>query len=206
MIVKSFMSGPLAVNSYIAVDEETKKAFLVDLGGHNINIVNFIKDNGYDMEYLILTHGHGDHIGGVESFLKEFPSAKLVASINEKTVLENPALNMSPLTCGESITLQADKYVDDGEMMKIGNMQLRFIHTPGHTPGGMCIYVDHTLFSGDTLFQQSIGRTDFPGSSYPEIVQSIQEKLFKLPDDTKVLPGHMGPTTIGFEKENNPFV
>lgn len=206
MIIKSFLSGPLAVNSYLAADESTKKAFVVDLGGHNSDMVNYIRENGLDVEYLILTHGHGDHIGGVESFLKEFPSAKLVASANEKQVLEDPNLNMSTYTCGRPVILKADQYVSDGETIKVGNMELHFIQTPGHTPGGMCILVDDVLFSGDTLFEQSIGRTDFPGSSYEAIKDSIRNKLFQLPDNTSVLPGHMGPTTIGFEKENNPFV
>jgi glyoxylase-like metal-dependent hydrolase (beta-lactamase superfamily II) len=107
---------------------------------------------------------------------------------------------------GHPVALSADRYVADGDTMKVGELELKFLHTPGHTPGGMCILAEDVLFSGDTLFEQSIGRTDFPGSSYQDIVKSIREKLFVLPDDTTVLPGHMGATTIGFEKENNPFV
>lgn len=206
MIVKSFMSGPLGVNSYLAVDETTKKAFVVDLGGRNNDMVNLIKENGYDVEYLILTHGHGDHIGGVEDFLREFPSAKLVASTKEKTLLQNARANMSNMVCGRPVSLTADHYVEDEETMKVGSLELRFLHTPGHTPGGMCILVNDVLFSGDTLFEQSIGRTDFPGASFEDIRNSIHNKLFTLPNDTQVLPGHMGTTTIGFEKENNPFV
>lgn len=206
MILKSFLSGPLAVNCYVAADEATKKAFLVDPGGRNINMINYIKENGFTIEYIILTHGHGDHIGGVTDCMKEFPDAKLVASIHEKAMLADPNLNMSPMTCSIPISLTADRSVSDGETMKVGNMELKFLHTPGHTPGGMCIAVEDVVFSGDTLFEQSIGRTDFPGSSYEAIKASIQNKLYTLPDETTVLPGHMGPTTIGFEKENNPFV
>jgi glyoxylase-like metal-dependent hydrolase (beta-lactamase superfamily II) len=107
---------------------------------------------------------------------------------------------------GYPVSFSADRYLSDGETLALGNLELRFFHTPGHTPGGLCILAGDTLFSGDTLFAQSIGRTDFPQSSYAELIRSVKEKLFALPDDTKVLPGHMGPTTIGFEKENNPFV
>ena len=206
MIIENFMSGPLAVNCYVVADEQTKKAFIVDPGGHNFNMVNYIKENGLDVEYIILTHGHGDHIGGVNAYLEEYPKAKLIAGIDEKDLLENEKINFSKETCGIPISLAADKYVTDGEMMKVGKMDLQFIHTPGHTPGGISILVGDVLFSGDTLFAQSIGRTDFPGSSFEDIKSSIQNKLYTLPGDTRVYPGHMGPTTIGFEKENNPFV
>lgn len=206
MVIKSFLSGPLSVNCYVAADEETKKAFIVDPGGHNVDMVNYCKENHYHVEYIILTHGHGDHIGGVAATKKEFPDAKLVACVHEKMMLADPNLNMSLLTCGTPIALAMNHYVGDGEVLQVGNMELKFLHTPGHTPGGMCIVTGNVVFSGDTLFQQSIGRTDFPGSSYPAIKESIEKKLYTLPDNTTVLPGHMGSTTIGYEKENNPFV
>ncbi len=206
MMIQSFLSGPLSVNCYVAYDETTKKGFIVDPGGKNEQLSAFCKQEGLTIEYIILTHGHGDHIGGVEAYLNEFAGSKLVASINERGMLENSGLNMSSMTQGYAISLHADQYVEDGDTLSVGNLLLRFIHTPGHTPGGMCIYVDNVVFTGDTLFQQSIGRTDFPGSSFAEIQSSIRKKLFLLPDETTVLPGHMGATTIGFEKENNPFV
>lgn len=206
MKVTTFLSGPLSVNCYVASDEATKKAFIVDPGGHNNDMVNYIKENNLEVEYIILTHGHGDHIGGVPSCRKEYPNAKLVACIHEKPMLEDARLNMSSMTGGESLSLAVDIYVSDEETMKVGDMELKFLHTPGHTPGGMCILVDNVVFSGDTLFQQSIGRTDFHGSSFAAIKDSINNKLYTLPDDTIVLPGHMGTTTIGYEKRNNPFV
>lgn len=206
MIIKSYYTGPLAVNCYVVTDEKTKKTFLVDPGGHNSDMVNYIKDNSLVLEYVILTHAHGDHMGGVPDILEEFPDVKLVACIHDKALLGDARLNMSTMVYGYPVAFSADRYVADGETMKVGELELKFLHTPGHTPGGMCILVEDVLFSGDTLFEQSIGRTDFPGSSYQDIVKSIREKLFALPDDTKVLPGHMGSTTIGFEKESNPFV
>jgi glyoxylase-like metal-dependent hydrolase (beta-lactamase superfamily II) len=206
MIIKSFHTGPLAVNCYVVTDDETKKTFIVDPGGYNKVMVNYIKDNNLIVEYIILTHGHGDHIGGVPDLMKDFPGAKLAIHINDRPLIENANLNMSTMVFGYPVSFSADQYLADGETLSVGNMELKLFHTPGHSPGGMCILVENVLFSGDTLFEQSIGRTDFPGSSYPEIKRSIHEKLFTLPDDTRVLPGHMGPTTIGSEKENNPFV
>ncbi len=206
MIIKSFHTGPLAVNSYVVTDEKTRKTFIVDPGGHNHNMVNYIKEDSLEVEYIILTHGHGDHLGGVPDLMEVFPAAKLVAGIHDKELLADPNLNMSNMVQGYPVSLTADRFVEDGETLNVGDLELRFLHTPGHTPGGICILVENFLFSGDTLFEQSIGRTDFPGSSYQAIVKAIREKLFVLPEETTVLPGHMGSTTIGFEKENNPFV
>lgn len=206
MIIKSFHTGPLAVNSYVVTDEKTKKTFIVDPGGHNQNMVNYIRENKLEVEMIVLTHGHGDHLGGVPDLMREFSGVKLIAGIHDKALLEDPNLNMSTMVQGYPIAVSADHYVSDGEILKVGEMELNVLHTPGHTPGGICIMVENYLFSGDTLFEQSIGRTDFPGSSYQAIVKAIREKLFVLPDETTVLPGHMGPTSIGFEKENNPFV
>lgn len=206
MKITNFLSGPLSVNCYVVSDEATKKSFIVDPGGHNEDMINHIKENNLDIEYIILTHGHGDHIGGVPSCRKEYPKAKLVACVHEKPMLDNSRLNMSSLTGGEPLSLDVDLYVSDDDTMKVGDMNLEFLHTPGHTPGGMCIVVENVVFSGDTLFQQSIGRTDLNNGSFAAIKESIENKLYTLPDDTIVLPGHMGQTTIGYEKRNNPFV
>jgi hydroxyacylglutathione hydrolase len=206
MLIKSFYTGPLSVNCYVITDEKSKKTFMVDPGGHNADMVNYIKEHQFLLEYIVLTHGHGDHIGGVPDIKKEFPNVKLVGCIHDKAMFEDARANMSTMIYGFPVEFSADQYVDDGDTMKIGEMELRFFHTPGHTPGGMCVLLEDVVFSGDTLFEQSIGRTDFPGSSFQALVKSIHEKLFILPDDTTVLPGHMGTTTIGFEKENNPFV
>lgn len=207
MRITNLPSGALQANTYLAVDEKTNEGFIVDPGGYNKVLTKEVRDNDVNIKYIILTHGHSDHICGVNEHKAEFPDAKLVAYKDEEAMLENPNLNQSP-GFGVPYSTKADILVSDGDELKVGDVTLKFIHTPGHTEGGMCIYVKEAkaLFSGDTLFRQSIGRTDFPGGSYKEIMDSIRKKLFLLPDDTNVFPGHMGMTSIGFEKENNPFV
>ena len=207
MRITNLPSGALQANTYLAVDEKTNEGFIVDPGGYNKVLTKEVRDNDVNIKYIILTHGHSDHICGVNEHKAEFPDAKIVAYKDEEAMLENPTLNQSP-GFGVPYSTKADILVSDGDELKVGDVTLKFIHTPGHTEGGMCIYVKEAkaLFSGDTLFRQSIGRTDFPGGSYKEIMDSIRKKLFLLPDDTNVFPGHMGTTSIGFEKENNPFV
>ena len=207
MRITNLPSGALQANTYLAVDEKTNEGFIVDPGGYNKVLTKEVRDNDVKIKYIILTHGHSDHSCGVNEHKAEFPDAKIVAYKDEEAMLENPNLNQSP-GFGVPYSTKADILVSDGDELKVGDVTLKFIHTPGHTEGGMCIYVEEAkaLFSGDTLFRQSIGRTDFPGGSYKEIMDSIRKKLFLLPDDTNVFPGHMGTTSIGFEKENNPFV
>ena len=206
MIIKNMPSGPLMVNTYLVYDEVDKKGFIVDPGGYNRQLTKEVIENGVDVEYIILTHGHCDHIGGVNEHLEDFPNAKVVISAADQKMLQNAKLNMSPMVYEKEITVVPDLMVKQGDTLQVGSMQLKFLMTPGHTPGGMCILVGNTLFSGDTLFYGSVGRTDFPGSSFEQMAESIHQQLFVLPDETEVYPGHMGTTTIGFEKRNNPFV
>ncbi|MEG0157661.1 MAG: MBL fold metallo-hydrolase, partial [Anaerovoracaceae bacterium] len=199
-------SGPLMVNTYLATDEETGKGFIVDPGGFDQRLVDEVHREQIEIEYIILTHGHADHMGGVHRYQELYPNAKLVAAAAEEKMLADPNLNFSVMTLGAPIVLQADILVGEGDILNVGNLELKFIMTPGHTEGGMCILSGNVLFSGDTLFQASIGRTDFPGGSFPQLRDAIHQKLFVLPDQINVFPGHMGYTTIGEEKRNNPFV
>jgi len=200
MQIKRYKLGMIENNDYLVWDEETKKAFLVDVTQDEQSIVDDIKKLGLDLEYIVLTHSHFDHISGLKFFQKAFPDAKLVAGKKEAKLLYERDKFGSP---GGVV---ADHSVVDGDELKCGNITMKFIETPGHTVGGICILCGKTLFSGDTLFQCSVGRTDFPTGNWDQLLDSIKNKLFLLPDDTTVLPGHNESTSIGFEKRYNPFV
>ena len=205
MEVIEYQTGPLRVNTYLVYDE-TKEAFLVDPGSYLKQISNKIIEKELNLKYIVLTHGHGDHIGGIPQFKIDFPDVKVVALDLEKEVLNDPILNNSAVILGGQVAMDADEYVSDGQTIQVGDMALKVVATPGHTPGGMSILLEDAVFCGDTLFKGSIGRSDMPGGDYLALINSIKTKLFVLPDDTKVYPGHMGKTTIGWEKKHNPFV
>lgn len=205
--IETFNCGPMGANCYIVGDDADGKAFMVDPGGPNGRMERYIEENHLEIQYILLTHGHGDHIGGVKHYKTLYPQAKVIACELERGLLTDPGKNFSKTTAGQEIVLEADIYVNDGDTLNVGNMELFFLGTPGHTPGGLSIYLPATkcVFSGDTLFAQSVGRTDL-GGSQTKLFQSIKEKLYALPDDTEVYPGHMGKTAIKIEKEYNPFV
>ena len=205
MEVIEYQTGPLRVNTYLVFDE-TKEAFLVDPGSYLKQISNKIIEKELNLKYIVLTHGHGDHIGGIQQFKADFPDVKVVALDLEKETLNDPVKNNSAVILGGLVSMDADEYGSEGTILMVGNMNLKVIATPGHTPGGMSILLDDIVFCGDTLFKGSIGRSDMPGGDYLALINSIKTKLFTLPDETKVYPGHMGKTTIGWEKKHNPFV
>lgn len=206
MKVEKFVTGIISTNCYLAVNEESGRAVIIDPAACPPSLLGYIKEKGLQLEAILLTHAHFDHIMGIDGILERF---RIPVYIHEDDLemLEDPQWNQSSVyTAG--YTYSGATGIRDGQMLSLAGMNFRVIHTPGHTPGGCCYYVEDAgvLFSGDTLFQASVGRTDFPGSSMSSLIHGIREKLMALPEDTLVYPGHMGETTIGYEKQNNPFI
>lgn len=198
--------GSYQTNCYFVYSEESKRAVVIDPADNGAQIYNALERNGFSVEAILLTHGHFDHIWGSKE-LREVSGAKIYALDEEKVLCEDVKNNLSAMV-GRAYTVVPDEYVRDGDVLTFDNMNFKVIATPGHTIGSCCYYVEKAgiLISGDTLFQESTGRTDFPTGSMSSIVRSIREKLFILPDETKVYPGHGDSTTIAYEKKYNPFV
>lgn len=210
MKIKIFNNNDMGQNVYLYYDEEINGGFLIDAGCSDMDVTEltaFIEENDIRVEAVLLTHGHYDHIIGVNS-IKRVTSAGLYCHKAEKEALENAEINRSALH-GMKIEAAPDYTLLEGDTVYLFGDKAVFtvLHTPGHTPGSLCYYdaENGVLFSGDTLFKETIGRTDFPKGSHNELVKNLREKLLTLPDETKVYPGHGESTTIGHEKKYNPF-
>ncbi len=203
--VEGLTLSMMQTNCYIVSNRETKECIVIDPASSAERIRDTINQKGYTLTAILLSHGHFDHIGGAER-LKSFFDVPILAAEAEKPVLLNTAVNLSD-EFGGDCRLEADTYLQDGEELSPAGFRIKTILTPGHTCGGMCYYVpeDGVLFCGDTLFLQSVGRTDFPTGNMSELVHSVETRLFVLPEDTVVYPGHGSYTSIGFEKQNNPY-
>lgn len=192
----------LVENVYIV--EENKNCFIIDPGYGFEDIKNIIEKNNLNVEFIILTHGHGDHIGSVKE-LKQLYNVPVYANINEKELLKDSTLNLSEAMYGK-ISIIADKYLNENSNLSFHKHKIELIDTPGHTEGGMCILIENHLFSGDTLFWHSVGRWDLATGNHEKLLDSINNKLMKLDDKLIVHPGHGRDTTIGEERINNPFI
>ncbi len=205
MIIKQFVLGQLENNVYLVMDEETKKAVLIDATMFSPEIEQTIKNLGAKVEYILLTHGHFDHVMGVNDLKR---ALKTEAVINKDDLAISDNVNEFTRLFGlpDSDIPQYDKFIKDGDIIQVGKMQIKVIHTPGHTEGGVCYLIEDKMFSGDTLFRESVGRTDLFGGSFAKLSNSIKNKLFQLDDNITVYPGHGPQTTIGHEKIYNQLV
>ena len=206
MRIEQYCVGQVGTNCYFIINEETKEMLIVDPGDSAQMLVEKIRLGVLIPKAILLTHGHFDHVMAAQELAKTF-DLKIYAHEEEKDTLNHPGKNVSAMI-GRQDSYHADIFVKDGELLQLAGMEIKVLHTPGHTPGGCCYYLEkeQVLFSGDTLFCQSVGRTDFPGGSMSQIVRSIKSKLLALPDKVKVYPGHMDLTTIGMERRQNPFL
>ncbi len=202
MLFKTLSLGNMDNNCYIIADEATKAAAVIDAPCEAPKILKTLRQEELACRYILLTHTHFDHIGAAQA-LRDATGAKLAAHALEADELINPSL---PPAFSVRIDKPADLLLNDGDSIRVGNISLTVIHTPGHTRGGLCYYTEGVLFSGDTLFHGNVGRCDLPGGDYTTIKKSIREKLYALPDDTVVYPGHGRHTTIAWEKANNPYI
>lgn len=208
MILDQFVVGSMAVCSYIVGCEETKKAAIVDPGGDEELLLAEIEKRGLTLEYIIATHGHPDHVCGNRK-LQEVSGAKIIMHSADVDFFEQPEVKGYFSMLGLEPSPPVDIIVNEGDDISIGNVTLQIIHTPGHTPGGICLYNAPHLITGDTLFVGGLGRTDFPGGSHQELLESIRTKLLVLPKETVVWPGHGyggSQSTIGNEAASNPFL
>ncbi|MCX5688042.1 MAG: MBL fold metallo-hydrolase [Candidatus Omnitrophica bacterium] len=201
MFIKKIVVGPLESNCYLAGDEDTKEIYIIDPGGDYKKINSVIDKNSLKPKAIINTHGHGDHIGAN----KEFGIPVWIHSL-DADFLTDSSKNLSGVFGFFLKTKAASRLLKDGDILDIGKYNLEVIHTPGHTPGSICLKTARIIFTGDTLFCEGVGRTDFAYGSQEDIISSIKEKLFTLDDDYVIYPGHGPSSTIRNEKINNPFI
>ncbi len=205
MIVKQFVEGFIANNNYLLIDEDSKEAALIDCTDYISELGAVLKEYDAKLKYILLTHGHFDHIMGVPKIKQEF-GAKVYLHKDDKELVDNSdefmiSVGMQPFEHPE-----IDKYIDENEEIYLGKNKLQVIHLPGHTQGGVGYLVDGMLFAGDSIFLESVGRTDLPGGNHKQLIESIKNKIFSLDGDTILYVGHGTNTTVEHEKKYNEFV
>ncbi len=199
--LKRFVVGLIETNCYLVADPLTKDACLIDPGGSPRLLKGSLRKGGFNLKFIINTHGHGDHIGANGQFNSPIYIHRL-----DEDFLADADKNMSKIFIFAITSPGASRCLEEGDKLALGNLEFEIIHTPGHTPGSISIKLDGVVFTGDALFRGSIGRTDLPYGDEALLIKSIQDRLFSLGDDTIIYPGHGEPSTIGEEKRSNPFL
>ena len=204
--VKNYRVGMIQTNCYFMINRKTGKGLIIDPGDQPDTLLRRAAADGLAPEAILLTHAHFDHVMGVEK-LRQETGAKVYLHAADRTTLSDTIAEMFPQMGKRGQAVPVDVWMQGEPQLDLAGFHIQVFQTPGHTTGGVCYYFteEKVLFSGDTLFAGSIGRTDFPGGSYSALIRSVEEKLFVLPDETAVYPGHEGTTTIGHEKKYNPF-
>ncbi|MBE0466375.1 MAG: MBL fold metallo-hydrolase [Candidatus Desulforudis sp.] len=206
MILEILVVGPLQTNCYLLGCEETREALVIDPGAEAGRIQEALGKHELKLTKVVLTHAHADHIGACGE-LKEATGAKILVHRDDAPLLADPHQNLTAYLGPGEIFPPADVLLSEGDTVEFGaGLRFSVLHTPGHTRGSICLLGDNLLFSGDTLFAGSVGRTDFPGGSFRELVISLRKRLLPLPDATKVYPGHGPTSTMEFEKQDNPYL
>lgn len=200
MKIKVIPVGSYEANCYVLMEASSKEIVIIDPGAEPNIIINEINDMGGTVKNILLTHGHADHTGAVSALVQRY-NVPVYINNNDKKLIDKGSLMFDKFISNELNV----KFIKDNDIISIGNLDIKCIETPGHTPGGICFLVENNLFSGDTLFSGSIGRTDFDGGDFSTIISSIREKLFILPENTVVYPGHGPQSDINQEKKYNPF-
>ncbi len=209
MQIDRLVLGEFETNCYVLRNnEQTKDCLIIDTGLDVGPLLAFLEQHKLAPDAVVLTHGHIDHIAGVDALREKFPTLSTHIHKLDAELLTDTVGNLSFMTGGSFSTEKADCLVEEGDKIDRAGIKLRVIHTPGHTPGGICLYAEQegVIFVGDTLFADSVGRTDFPGGDMGQLIEGIKQKLLVLPDATIVYPGHGPQTTIGREKADNPFL
>lgn len=205
MIIKQFIAGLIENNMYLVMDEKSHDAVLIDAPQDIPELKNVVDELGANVKYILITHGHFDHIMGLNS-LKKTLNAPAVICKDDLVISDNVNEFTRLFGVPDIVPPTYEKFVKDGDVLDVGDMQIKVIQTPGHTEGGVCYLIGENLFSGDTLFKQSVGRTDLFGGNLEKIRHSVKEVLFKLDENIKVFPGHGPITTIAYEKKYNEII
>lgn len=203
--LKQFVLGFLENNNYLLIDEVAKEAILIDCTQESPEIENAINESGAKLKYILLTHGHFDHVMGVDSLRNKY-GCKVLMHEADKPVIADTFKIAAQFNTVNMPSPKVDEYINENSVIKFGQNEIKVIHTPGHTAGGVCFLIDNKLFSGDTIFFESVGRTDLLTGSFNQIKSSIEEKIFTLDENIEIYPGHGRSSTVGYEKVNNQFL